>query len=75
MFKISKEIYDQIFHGGKDEIVTEIDNSFDFDELLKFDQFEDRVNYLKGKCQFVGEGSSRTTFILNDKIALKIAKN
>ena len=75
MFKISKEIYDQIFHDGKDEIVTEIDNSFDFDELLKFDQFEDRVNYLKGKCQFVGEGSSRTTFILNDKIALKIAKN
>ena len=75
MFKISKEIYDQIFHSGKDEIVTEIDNSFDFDELLKFDQFEDRVNYLKSKCQFVGEGSSRTTFILNDKIALKIAKN
>lgn len=75
MFKISKEIYDQIFHGGKDEIVTEIDNSFDFDELLKFDQFKDRVEYLRGKCQFVGEGSSRTTFILNDKTALKIAHN
>ena len=75
MFKISKEIYDQIFHGGKDEIVTEIDNSVDFDELLKFDQFEDRVNYLRGKCQFVGKGSSRTTFILNDKTALKIAHN
>ena len=75
MFKISREIYDQIFHGGKDEIVTEIDNSFDFDELLKFDQFEDRVDYLRGKCQFVGKGSSRTTFILNDKTALKIAHN
>lgn len=75
MFKISKEIYDQIFHGGKDQIVTEIDNSFDFDELLKFDYFEDRVDYLRGKCQFVGEGSARTTFILNDKTALKIAKN
>lgn len=75
MFKVSKEIYDQIFHKGKDSIVTEVDNSFDFDELLKFEYFEDRVDYLKGKCQFVGEGSSRTTFILNDNTALKIAKN
>lgn len=75
MFKISKEIYDQIFHKGKDSIVTEVDNSFNFDELLKFEYFEDRVDYLRGKCQFVGEGSSRTTFILNDNTALKIAKN
>lgn len=45
------------------------------EKLSSLKSFEDRVEFAKKHWKFLGEGSSRTAFQVNDKIIIKIAHN
>jgi len=44
-------------------------------ELSEIKDFEDRVEFAKSKWKFLGEGSSRTAFEIDEKLIIKVAHN
>lgn len=45
------------------------------EELSSKKSFDDRIEFAKEQWKFLGEGSSRTAFQLNDKLIIKVAHN
>lgn len=48
---------------------------FSYEELNRFDSFDDKVQYCESHLTNVGNGSSRAVFKLDDKKVLKVAKD
>jgi hypothetical protein len=44
-------------------------------ELSKIKSIDDRIEFAKKHWKFLGEGSSRTAFEINDKLVIKVAHN
>lgn len=56
-------------------IINEIENNFDFNEMLSLKSYKERIAYCKKNLQLLGKGSSRMAFKLNNEKVLKIAIN
>lgn len=65
--------YQKLAEGPK--VSVEKNSNPVLQELSEFDSFEDRIDFAKEHWEFLGEGSSRTAFQINDKIIIKIAHN
>lgn len=57
-------------------LLLENDNEeFNFDEMLKLNSYKKRIDYCRRYLTFLGKGSSRMAFKLNNEKVLKIAIN
>lgn len=74
MVIIPRKIFDQMSPKALTEAEDSTEN-FNVIKFLKGMNEVDRLQWLKKNAAWVGTGSSRTTFILNDMTALKIAHN
>jgi hypothetical protein len=48
---------------------------FDMETLKDFELYGDRLDYVREKLKFLGEGSSRAVFAIDDKRVIKVAVN
>lgn len=54
-------------------ILSEIRTGFDIRHFKNLDSLKDMHDYASGKLKFLGKGSSRTTYLLSNRYALKLA--
>lgn len=57
------------------QLVEDYPSSFNKDEFEKISSFQGKLNYAVTHLKKIASGSARTVFIIDDKKALKIAKN
>lgn len=48
---------------------------FDFQDFKSLESYSDKISYAQDKLEFIGSGSSRSVFALDEKRVLKIASN
>lgn len=65
---------EEIIHKTVFETLLEIRTSFRWNEFKKLKHPREQISYAKTHLKFLGEGSSRTVFLLSNRYVLKMAR-